>query len=377
MTAQPPPPRRIPALLRLVGLCAVLAAAGGAGAQIQGVESVEQIARLTGTEGSDSINPTWEADLRGTDLGYMMNLGARTFFVFGDSFSTDLPDQGWRWNTLAWSDDTTPTDGLRFDGWIMDRKGAARAILRDKRQSAIANIPTGGIGINGRLWLWYMAMARWDTGSDPCWRIHFSSLAVSDDQGRNFRILPDYQFPANSHFGIVSPALGDDDPALRDGFLYLWGTTGNRCGGLKLARVEPERLGERAAYRFFGGLAPDGAPRWVRSEFEAPLLLEDPIGEFSVMYNRWARHWILLHCQFNVEMDGQKTRRTQMVLRQAPAPWGPWSPPLAVIPAEPDPGPIYAPYTNPKFVEDEGRVIYFTLSKWIPYDVFWFRATFR
>ena len=38
------------------------------------------------------------------------------------------------------------------------------------------------------------------------------------------------------------------------------------------------------------------------------------------------------------------------------------------------PGGIYGSYMNPRYVEDGGRVVYFTMSLWYPYDVYWMQA---
>ena len=35
---------------------------------------------------------------------------------------------------------------------------------------------------------------------------------------------------------------------------------------------------------------------------------------------------------------------------------------------------LYAPFMLPKYTANHGRTIYFTLSKWGPYNVFWSRA---
>jgi hypothetical protein len=35
---------------------------------------------------------------------------------------------------------------------------------------------------------------------------------------------------------------------------------------------------------------------------------------------------------------------------------------------------LYAPYMLPEYTSNDGRTIYFTLSKWGPYNVFWYRA---
>ena len=54
-------------------------------------------------------------------------------------------------------------------------------------------------------------------------------------------------------------------------------------------------------------------------------------------------------------------------------PWGPWSEPISLFTQEELPG-LYAPFMHAPYVADDGRTIYFTLSLWGPYNVFWYRA---
>jgi hypothetical protein len=353
--------------------------AANAVAEIGGVVSVEKIARLTGPEGSDSINPTWEVGIGGADLGHMITHKGRTYFVFGDSFSSDLSHrgkpgtgEGWRWNSIAYTTDSRPRDGITFDGWITDAKGRAREIVRDTRNNPITNIPTGGISVGDKIIVWYMAMKFWGDASDPCWQSHFAGLAWSDD-GKTFHIQDDFRFAGTSNFGMVAAAKGDDDPKLHDGYIYIWGTPSNRCGGVKLARVQPDEITSCSAYRYYGGLR-EGRPTWVETELDAPLIVPPPAGEMSVMYNAWADVWMMMYFKFREEPI-RIGSIGDIVLRQAPKPWGPWSEPLTVVTAEDYPA-LYGSYMNPRYVENNGESVYFTMSLWNLYDVYWMKATF-
>ena len=59
-------------------------------------------------------------------------------------------------------------------------------------------------------------------------------------------------------------------------------------------------------------------------------------------------------------------------IREAAAPWGPWSDALTLVSSADVPD-LYAPFMLPKYTANHGRTIYFTLSKWGPYNVFWYR----
>lgn len=61
------------------------------------------------------------------------------------------------------------------------------------------------------------------------------------------------------------------------------------------------------------------------------------------------------------------------VLYEGLAPWGPWGEPLSLFTQAELPG-LYAPVLHPRFIANDGRTIWFGLSEWLPYNVFWYRA---
>lgn len=360
-------------VLSILGIPAV-----SSGAVIEGIQQVTEIARLTGASGSDSMNPTHLAGIGGVDLGVMVVQGQRTHFLFGDSFESELAYTGapgtgigWRWNTLAYSTDADPSDGILFDGWITDNTGRARVVIEDTRNSPITNIPTGAICLGSRIYVWYMSMKDWNIP----WKNHFSGLAYSDNGGTNFTIVTSFQFPNNEsggNFGMVSASQRVDAAPSEDDHIYLWGTPAHRYGGVKLARVSPAQIANLAAYEYYGGMS-QGQPLWLSSEFTAPLIVPANVGEMSVMYNQWARSWIMLHGSHD---NSQPTWDPgDIVLRHAPYPWGPWSDPLVVVDQSASTGLPYGSYLNPLYVEDLGHSFYFTMSRWDPYDVYLMKVT--
>jgi hypothetical protein len=60
-------------------------------------------------------------------------------------------------------------------------------------------------------------------------------------------------------------------------------------------------------------------------------------------------------------------------IREGISPWGPWGEPKPLVTQEDLPG-VYSPYLHPRYVANGGRTIYFTISQWDPYNVFWYRA---
>lgn len=97
---------------------------------------------------------------------------------------------------------------------------------------------------------------------------------------------------------------------------------------------------------------------------QAKLVVDDTVGELSVIWNPGVERWLMTYLK-----EGQG-----VVLREGLTPWGPWGDALDLVPAADYPG-LYAPFMNDRFLADDGRTIYFTLSLWDPYNVFWFKAT--
>ena len=65
--------------------------------------------------------------------------------------------------------------------------------------------------------------------------------------------------------------------------------------------------------------------------------------------------------------------KAAIVIREAPALWGPWSAPQVLVSGSRFPG-LYGAYLHPWCVEQGGEIIYFTMSQWGPYSVFLMRA---
>jgi hypothetical protein len=171
-------------------------------------------------------------------------------------------------------------------------------------------------------------------------------------------VVDGFAFPGDGNFVMVAASRRVDDAA--DPYVYVWGTPAGRQGGVKLARVLPASATNVGAYEYFAGLVED-EPTWVADESRAPLIVPPTVGEMSVMYNQASKSWMMMYSPY----------QAWPALREAPAPWGPWSEPLTIaIPTVPGASGAYAPYMNPLYVENGGETVYFTLSFWEPYDVY-------
>jgi hypothetical protein len=333
---------------------------------LEGVSNVTEIAQLTGP---DAMNDTETAAVAGTDLGSMANVGDKTFFFFGDTFGDRDPDsiggQGgiWRSNVSAWTTDDDPTDGISFDGWApADDIGWAEALVEGDHdpndgEGEVTKIPTHGFAVGETLYISYMSVSFW--GEPGAWDANFASLAKSTDEGETWTALDGPRWPGDSNFIQVAPAHVVEDGTE---YLYFWGIPSGRFGSVQLMRVPAteEAVEDQSAYEYFAGADAAGEPTWDADMAAAETVVEGTIGELSVMWSTHLDRWIMTYS------DGGNA-----FIREGVTPWGPWADPIELISSAEYPG-LYSPYMNPRYVSDDGRTIYFTLSLWDPYNVFWF-----
>lgn len=327
---------------------------------VTGVTGVQRVAQLTGP---DSPNKTGRYEVAGQDLGSMFEADGRTWFVFGDTFGQrDAGQYGgegteWRSNALAYSTDTDPTDGIRLDGYIVDDRGWAKELLSSEKidGSEITVIPTNGFAAGGAMYLAFMSVRHW--GEPGEWEVNYSGLAKSVDHGQTWTKLPAPTWPGDSNFVQVSVTHYEGD-------LYFWGVTHGRHGGVQLMKVAEQAVETPGAYSYFTGVGGDGRPQWSADRAKARTIVDDQVGELSVAWDAGLSRWLMTYS------NGGGSGTT---LREGLTPWGPWGSPITLVSSADVPG-LYAPFLLPKFIANGGRTIYFTLSIWGPYNVFWYKA---
>lgn len=333
---------------------------------LKGVEGLTKVQQITGME---SPNDTSRFDVYGTDLGSMISTEDKTFLVFGDTFGYRGSDQigaggsDWRSNTIAVSTDNDPSDGLTIDSMITDYGDHAMELLPSAKRDyeEMTKIPTHGVAVDDRLYLYFMSVNHW--GDPGKWDANYSGLARSDDDGEHWTILEDVRWPGNSNFIQVSPyKIEAKDDATE---IYLWAIPSGRFGNVQLMKVDERDIEDLSKYKYYAGADDKGEPIWSSDMSEAVFVAQDDtgFGELSVVWNEYLDRWIMTYLK-----EG-----TGIVIREGLAPWGPWSDGEVLVSAAEYPG-LYAPYMNPKYVENDGKTIYFTLSLWEPYNVFWMKA---
>ncbi len=321
-----------------------------------------RVARLTGATppGEMLPNPNQTAardGVYGTDLGILWDAGDHTVMVaFGDTYGSGWggagagpADADWRSNTLALSEDLNPARGLLFSSLIHDRPGHAGELIpgrRDDEEHTI--IPTSGISVGTRQYLSFMSVARW--GVPGSWQTNYAGLACSDDAGRTWTraASPVWKNTPSGDNPFQQAALVKSGEEV-----YLFGTPNGRHGKVSLARVAAAHILDGGAYEYW-----DGHGWQAGKEAAAVPVADGPAGELSVCYNSFFRRWLML--SFDVNQNA-------LVLRDAALP-GPWSAPTVLLRASEYPG-LYGGYIDP--LHNSGKDLYFTLSLWHPYKVFW------
>lgn len=331
---------------------------------LSGVSGLKEVAQLTGP---DAINDTVSVGVAGTDLGSMVNVGDRTFFFFGDTFGERDPasvgGQGglWRSNASAWTTDDDPRDGITFGGWLADGIGMAAPLIEGAHDGndaggEVTKIPTYGFAIGDTIYVSYMSVQHW--GSAGQWDTNRTALVKSTDRGDSWAPVDGVEWPGDSGFIQFAAAH-----AVEDGteYVYLWAIPAGRFGDVRLMRVPAteKTVEDQGSYEYFAGA--DGAEvRWTHDMAEATTVIDGTIGELSVMWSTYLERWIMTYSDAG-----------NAYIREGVTPWGPWGDPIELVSGAEYPG-LYSPYLNPRYVADGGRTLYFTLSLWEPYNVFWF-----
>lgn len=330
------------------------------------IRKVTRVARVTGSAigGEDFPSPNNTAtkwNVGGTDLGIIWEMQPRKYGVFfGDTFGYDFkpnptnpgPNGGsWRSNVLAFSEDENLEDGLSFSSMAADDRGYAREIIYGGKDGSgngdWTSIPTAAIRANGMDYVHYFNMRNW-----AGWVTNYSGIYKSADNGLTWDKCKDIIFSSYSYFGQVGYFK-------KDGYVYMIGTQTGRDSNAKLARFREADIENKDNYEYWSG----SAGRWLRgNESEATVLIDDKVGELSFIYNETHKKWIIAY--FNAD-------RYNISMRTAEDITGPWSEPYELANGR-DYAQLYGSYFHPLSVN--GDHLYFTMSMWMPYNVFLMKA---
>ncbi|MGC8890088.1 MAG: DUF4185 domain-containing protein [bacterium] len=242
----------------------------------------------------------------------------------------------------------------------------AKELIHRNPQDATV-IPTNGVAIGNKMYLFFMAVKKW--GEPGYWETNYSGIAVSEDEGWTWKKLERPMWEGDSNFAQVAIYKVKGTPVVNPNFeideddILIWGIPAGRFGGVKLMKVNSGNLENPSAYLYFTGIDKEGNPEWSKDEEKALLIINPPVGECSVIYNQFLKRWIITYLN-------EKSHNIE--IREALYPWGPWSAPLTLVYARDYPG-LYGAFMHPLYVENQGETVYFTMSLWMPYNVYWMK----
>lgn len=208
--------------------------------------------------------------------------------------------------------------------------------------------PGGGLHHDGRVWLFYGVVER-TPGVGLGFRGAGNGLAVADTwKGPYARVEhgnDDWQWPIN-------PA----DVVTHDGWAYLFEPIGPaQPAGMTVARVRADELADPARYEYWIG----PGEQFVVDRSKAMPAARDVWGQVSIEWNAWLGAWLMV-------TSSNFYDATNIQLRTAPDPWGPWSEPVRVaVPERPDHATriVYCTYQHPELAPPGGREVVLTFCR--------------
>lgn len=327
------------------------------------VKRVTRIARVTGRtmSGERLPNPNqthqvW--DVGGTDLGIIWEKAPGNYGIFfGDTFGSDFnpnptnpgPNGSrWRSNVLAFSTNKDLEQGLIFDRMLSGSDGKAKEVLPGARAGGNSSIPTAAIRANGADYAHCFKVATWN----PNLATEYSTLYKSTDDGQNWSRVENVTFRADSRFALAGFFK-------KDGYVYMIGTPTYRSKPGYLARVKEEMIEYLIEYEYWNGTSGS----WIKGdESQSSVVIPGTVGELSLIYNETYKKWIVAYfngADYNITM------------RIADDITGPWDKSFELASGREYPQ-LYGSYFHP--LSAKGDYLYFTMSMWMPYNVFWMKV---
>lgn len=303
----------------------------------------------------------------GQDGGQSIRVGEKTLIVFSDSlvmFRDPLPAVRERavpfpmpWgkngvflpNCAGISDASTLPSAMAQLRYFRDDTGLPRPVLEASQQEQAFRLrfwPCHGIYIDGRIFLYYLGIQTIDPTSVWGFRTLGTGLAALDpESGECSRISHDgdwrlwKQHADDFHFGVQTVA--------DDSFVYVFASVRNGLQNTALlARVTRDAIADPGAYAYLSDHKPTWSPRLGDATNLGPCS-----SEYSVSYNAFLGRYLMVYLD---------EYRKVLVMRTAPALWGPYSAPqqIAAVPHRTSSELVYLGFEHPMFAQEGGRRIF-------------------
>lgn len=312
------------------------------------------VAKMTGRNSVSATDTRWLVS--GTDLGIAWDNGSgQTLTLFGDTFGDWAGPGGgggdWRSNVLLRSNDQDLSDGITYDSAVEDRQGHAAELIPSKKVDGVemTTIPTAAISVGKRQYMAYMSVRHW--GPPGQWDTNFNQFAYSDDNGQTWSTegAPRWTNNADGTDPFQMVAFARDQ-----GYVYMFGTPNGRLGKAHVARAPERQLLRKSAWRYWDG------KRWGTTQSAAAPIVDANVSELSVRKDEATGRWQMVYLE-----------DSDIVLRQADSPTGPWTDRQVAVTFADHPG-LYGGFIDPR---STSRELYLAVSQWDPYNVYLMRLT--
>jgi len=369
-------------------------------------DEVKNVSFVSTITGAASKSKTDEMTVGGCDLGFPIynETNDTMYMAFGDTFTSPLQSGRWRSNVLAKSTDTNFADGLDIDSFVSSPSGIAKPAIEGHHVDRLemTKIPTGGIEIDGTMYMFYFSKYSWNVNSnismnyggavksvdngenwsrvyDMTWVNHITDdLSVDQAQVANIQTLINEDVDLGANGGSVDLAHHEGYDFTQifpkdggDGYIYMFGEGGYRSQGLKLARVAKANIETFDEYEYFTGYDDSDAPIFVKGRAGLDAMKDNndsyiigaTFGEMSLVYNAFLGKWMAFSVTYSAGSSGALYFTADNI-------YGPYSqygvllfPPTNAVTPQSS---IYAPLTHEKWQENDGQTFYLAISTWMP-----------
>lgn len=323
---------------------------------------VSAVDYVTGPE-SPNEDILMDAGVGGTDLGIPVEYEGDMLLLYGDTFSGVGSHSGlWFSNFIARSEDFTLHDGLEFSSVVTNDSGMAKPFYQglhnlnqsdeeaDNPDREVTKIPTGGVTIDGTLYIFFMSVRYWGAAGE--WLVNYNQVVKSTDLD-TFTPMESLTWTEEEapNFGQIYPVK---DP--HSDYVYLMSTPGGRSGGTVLSRVLESDIEDRSQYEYL--IAEDtwvkGADGLAALRNDPYFILNPPCAEMGAMYNDYLEKWVAVY------MKGG-----EIIMRTADSLEGPWSSSETLIRGSDYFG-LYGGFPHRLYTDFDGQKFYLQVSRWLP-----------
>ena len=152
-----------------------------------------------------------------------------------------------------------------------------------------------------------------------------------------------------------------------DGYVYIYGSridniNNEMIHGVYLSRVKAENIEDLSKYEYYSKQG------WVKQPKDLQMLFDGNANELSVSFNPYLNKYVSIYSfAGKIDLKGNISSGTmeEVHLRTSDNPQGPWSDPVVIYKAKKshDLDICYAGKEHPEFMEQNGKIIYFTFCE--------------